>query len=80
MNENENPLEDQPFSHRKYKNGKVSISFNGKEITILGSKTARKFLAQIENANDIDAQMAMAKITGHFKHGNEREAKQKGRK
>lgn len=74
-----NPLEDSPFGYRKYKNGNVSISWRNKEVMILKGDKAEKFLARVEAANTLDAQMAMAKITGHFKHGNEREGKEKGR-
>lgn len=74
-----NPLADAPFDYRKYKNGNVSISWKNKEVMILKGDNAQKFLVRIEGANEPDAQMAMAKITGHFKHGNEREGKEKGR-
>lgn len=42
---------------------------------ILKGDNAQKFLARVENAEQLNAQMAMAKITGHFKHGNERVGK-----
>jgi alpha-acetolactate decarboxylase len=45
----------------------------------LKGKKADKFFSQIENAADVEAQLIMAKITGNFKHGNEREAKLKER-
>ena len=74
-----NPLKDSPFEYRKYKNGNVSISWKNKEVMILKGDNAQKFLARVENAEELDAQMAMAKITGHFKHGNERVGKLKGK-
>jgi hypothetical protein len=74
-----NPLEDSPFDYRKYKNGNVSISWKNKEVMILKGTNAEKFLASVENADELDAQMAMAKITGNFKHGNERDGKLKGK-
>ena len=78
-NEEKNPLEDSPFEYRKYKNGNVSVFYNSKEVTILKDKDAQKFTARIESASEQEAQMIMAKITGNFKRGNEREAKQKGK-
>ena len=75
----ENPLEDKPFSYRQYKNGNVSVSYEGREVTILKGKNAQKFSSQIENANELEAQLIMAKITGNFKRGNERLAKEKGK-
>jgi hypothetical protein len=78
-NEQKNPLEDAPFEFRKYKNGNVSISWKNKEVMILKGGNAQKFLADIEGADEYEKQLAMAKITGNFKRGNEREGKQKGK-
>lgn len=75
----EDPLEEKPFSFRQYKNGSVSVSYEGKEVTILKGIKAQKFSSQIENANELEAQLIMAKITGNFKRGNEREGKLKGK-
>ncbi len=72
-------LENIPFSYRKYKNGNVSVFYKEKEVTILKGKNAERFLSKVENAEELDAQMVMAKITGNFKHGNERQAKMKGK-
>lgn len=74
-----NSLEDSPFDYRKYKNGNVSVYWKNKKVTILKGSNAQKFLASVENADEPEAQLAMAKITGHFKHGNEREGKIKGK-
>lgn len=74
-----NPLEDSPFDYRKYKNGNVSISWKNKEVMILKGENAEKFLSRVETANEFDAQMTMAKITGNFKHGNERVGKLTGK-
>ena len=71
------PLAQKPFSYRKFKNGKISISYENKEITILRKKSAEKFSHAIEDATEMEAQMIMAKVTGNFKHGNERDASQK---
>jgi hypothetical protein len=79
VNTEKNPLEDSPFDYRKYKNGNVSISWKNKEVMILKNGNAQKFLADIEGADEFEKQLAMAKITGNFKRGNEREGKQKGR-
>ncbi len=74
-----NPLEDSPFDFRKYKNGNVSVCWKNKEVTILKGANAQKFLADIESADEFEKQLLMAKITGNFKRGNEREGKQKGK-
>ncbi|MGI8669201.1 MAG: hypothetical protein ACR2J3_05040 [Aridibacter sp.] len=80
VNQNsQNALEQEPFSFRQYKNGKISIYWNDREVMFLTGKKADKFFSQMEDASDIEAQMIMAKITGNFKRGNEREAKLKGK-
>lgn len=79
-NSEKNPLEDCPFSFRTYKNGSVSVFYKEREVTILKGKNAENFLSKVESAEDLEAQMVMAKITGNFKRGNERQAKIKGRK
>jgi hypothetical protein len=65
-------LEEDPFSFRVTKDGKVFIHWNGKQVMVLKGEAAEKFLAAITGADDCQAQLIMAKVTGHFKHGNER--------
>lgn len=62
----------QPFSFRETKDGKVFISWHGKPVMTLHGPAAEKFLAAVEQAAEQDAQLLMARLTGHFKHGNER--------
>ena len=62
----------EPFSYRISKDRKVFIQWNGKQITILKGKEAEDFIARIEKADAWQAQLLMARVTGHFKHGNER--------
>ena len=71
-----NPLEDSPFEYHKYKNGNISVFYKSSEVTILKGKDAQKFTVRIESASEPEAQMIMAKITGNFKRGNERDGKQ----
>ena len=39
---------------------------------ILRGKDSEKFLAKIEKTDTIESQLIMAKVTGNFKHGNEK--------
>jgi hypothetical protein len=66
-------LETNPFSFRVTKNKKVFIQWNGKQVIVLKGASAEKFLAAIAVADDQQAQLLMAKVTGHFKHGNEKQ-------
>jgi hypothetical protein len=65
-------LEEQPFTFRTTKGGKVFIHWRGRQIIILKGKTAEKFMTSIAQADTQQAQLLMARVTGHFKHGNER--------
>ena len=65
-------LEEEPFAYRITKDKKVFITWREKQVSTLSGSKAVGFIANIENAQDKEAQMVMAKVTGHFKHGNEK--------
>ncbi len=64
-------LEEEPFSYQITKDHSVFIFWHGRRITILRNQKAEKFIAAIADADAHQAQLLMASITGHFKHGNE---------
>ncbi|WP_160686677.1 hypothetical protein [Clostridium sp. C2-6-12] len=68
-------LEDGIFSYKVSKDKKVFIFWNGKQVSILKGKESEKFLSRVKNASEIDAQLVMAKATGNFKRGNEKNNK-----
>jgi len=72
-----NKLDEEPFSYRISKDNKVFIYWHEKQVMILKGKDSEKFLARIENADSKEVQLIMAKITGNFKHGNEKNNKKK---
>jgi len=72
-------LSEKPFSYRATKNGLVQISYKGKTVTTLGGRDSSRFLARVNAADSQSAQLTMAKVTGHFKHGSERISKNKDR-
>ena len=67
-----NKLDEEVFSYRTGKDGKVFLSWRGKEVKILKGSEAATFLSKIEGMGHKNAQLVMAKATGNFKHGNER--------
>ena len=67
-----NRLDEEPFSYNVSKDNKVFICWCGKQVTILKEKESNKFLARIKNADLKESQLIMAKVTGNFKHGNEK--------
>ena len=66
------PLDDRPFSYRETKDGKVMIRWRGRDAGTLTGNRARRFLAAVDGADDERLQIEMARVTGNFKHGNER--------
>jgi hypothetical protein len=67
-------LGDEPFDHRVTKDGRVLISFEGRQVTVVaGARGTRLATALADAADDPQAvQLLLAKATGNFKHGNER--------
>lgn len=72
-----NRLKEENFSYRVSKDNKVFISWHGKQIMILKGKQSDKFQSKILNADDFEIQLILAKITGNFKHGNEKVSKER---
>ncbi len=73
VNNKRSGLEDFPFSYRESKSGKVFISWRDKQVMILNGKKAESFLTRIASLDDLEQQLVLAKITGNFKRGNERQ-------
>ena len=65
-------LEDSPFSYKKNSDGKVFIAWRGRQVLVLKGDKAQSFLKRVAGLNESRQQIAMAKITGNFKRGNER--------
>ena len=68
-------FDEEVFTYRVSKDKKVFISWYGKQVMILRGKESDKFLAKIASADELEAQLIMAKITGNFKRGNEKKSK-----
>lgn len=67
-----NVLDNEVFTYRAGKDGKVFIFWYGKQVKILKGKEAQKFLGKIAGLDHKEEQLLMAKVTGNFKRGNER--------
>ncbi len=66
--------EDLGFTYRARKNGDVELLHKGRLAARLRGVAAREFLAEVESGEFPDAQQLMARLTGNYKHGNERAA------
>ncbi len=76
----ENQLQNEPFSYRSTKSGLVQISYLGKLASTLSGRDAERFVSRVETLSGSEAQLLMAKATGHFKQGTERTSKNEGKR
>ena len=60
------------FSYRVRKNGDVELLHHGRPAGVLRGAVAVRFLADVEVE---DPQELMARLTGNYRHGNERTAR-----
>lgn len=65
-------LQEQPFDFQITKDGRVLIYWDNRLIMTLKGQAAEKLIAKIDGVDEAAVQLALAKVTGHFKHGNER--------
>ncbi|MCP4584213.1 MAG: hypothetical protein GY839_21585 [candidate division Zixibacteria bacterium] len=70
-----NRFAEEVFTFRVNKDNKVFISYQGKQISILKGKEATKFLSKVDGQDNRTTQLEMARVTGNFKRGNERNNK-----
>lgn len=67
------------FSYRITKNGKVFVNWHGthgrREIVLKGARAA-KLIIDLPTMNPEEEQLALARATGNFKRGNERQSGQ----
>ena len=74
-----NRLGEEPFAYQMTKDGTVAINYKGKQIKVVKDKEAERLIARIKAVenNILEVQLLLAKITGNFKHGNEKLSKNK---
>jgi hypothetical protein len=77
--EKRDPLGSMPFSYATRRDGSILISYHTAPVTILRGRSAERFTARIANADAAGSQQLMARATGQFKHGNERQGKRSPR-
>ena len=69
-------LEEEPFTYRVMKDEKIDIAWHGKSIMLLKGSSAKEIINKLNQAPTImEEQLVLAKITGNFKHGNEKNSK-----
>ncbi|KZE69269.1 hypothetical protein AWM68_03100 [Fictibacillus phosphorivorans] len=71
-------LEEEVFTYRITKNNSVFIEYQGKQVMVLKGKEAEKIMNRIDQAStEKDVQLILAKVTGNFKRGNEKDTSTK---
>jgi hypothetical protein len=65
-------LEKEPFSYRATKDGLVFLEFHGATVKTIAGENAKKFLKRADSLEGLELQLVLAKLTGNFKHGNEK--------
>jgi hypothetical protein len=63
------------FTYRIIRKNEVQLLHHGRLAVTLRGERAQEFLSEIEECIDSDAQQLMARLTGNYKRGNERTAK-----
>ena len=77
MIDQRNRLEEEPFTYRILKDDKLQIYFENKPIMLLKGNSSKEIIEKLNRAETIhEEQLILAKITGQFKHGNEKTSKQ----
>ena len=63
------------FAYLIRKSGEVVFLHRGKHVTTLRGEVAADFLSQAESLGAGELQQVMARLTGNYKRGNERQAR-----
>lgn len=64
-----------PFSYKITKDHKLIVYRLHKQIKIIKGAKADAFIQAQHTSSEEEIQMRLAKLTGHYKHGNEKQNK-----
>ena len=67
-------FDSEPFEWRVTAGAKVLVSRGGKQVVVVAGARGAKLAAQLEAADEEQAQQLLARATGNYKHGNEKRA------
>jgi hypothetical protein len=68
-------FDEKPFSYKLIKDNKAQVMYKGKIVCTITGKDYNKLLRVIALDNQYELQLFLAKLTGQFKHGNEKDPK-----
>jgi hypothetical protein len=72
MQDEDNQDGDLGFTWQRMKNGEVRVLHHGRLASTLRGHDAAEFLSEAESSDNAAMQQSMARLTGNYKHGNER--------
>ncbi len=64
----------EPFTWRVTAGSKVLVSRGGVQVVVVAGARGAKLAAQLETADNEQAQQLLARATGNYKRGNEKRA------
>lgn len=64
-------LEDDPFSYRVTKDGRVLVSRGGRLVVTVAGRRADRLVAELGDSDELDQEL-LARATGNYRRGNER--------
>lgn len=79
MTDADGNLQSDPFSFT-VRNDRVHISRGGQIVTTLGARGSARFLDRAERTDEPGQQQLMARATGNYKRGNERDRTKRARR
>jgi len=65
-------INEKPFGYKLLKENRAQISYKNKVVSVISGKDYQQLRRVIDLENIMELQLFLAKITGQFKHGNER--------
>lgn len=69
--------DDLGFRYAVRKDGEIAITREGRTVGTLRGRQAERFLAEAEGACPDAIQQRLARLTGNYKRGNEREGRRR---
>jgi hypothetical protein len=66
-------LGEEPFAFRTTKEGTVRISWQGRDVRVVAGEPGWRLARALADAAPRERQHLLARATGNFRHGNERD-------
>lgn len=64
---------DSKFDYEKIKDDRVFLYCEGRRVKVLKGREAIRFISKLEDSSKEEEQLLIAKVTGNFTRGNEKD-------